>query len=233
MRKNVKRGRGGKTLRRVFLSFNDVDWKRTKAFSVGNFGQVYINSAGQREMGTVSADQYETLRDEIIAAAQQLQDAADGSKVVPTVYKREEVFQGVSAELMPDLVLHTDRAKYVSFGHADFGSNKIIEPSTGQTGHHHMVGIVGLKGPEVRRGEILSESSLLDLAPTILHYMGLPVPSYMDGRVLTEAFSDTFNEANPVQMIDIDLTSGGEEAGVSDEEEALVLEKLRDLGYVA
>jgi hypothetical protein len=74
---------------------------------------------------------------------------------------------------------------------------------------------------------------LLDLAPTILHYMGLPVPSYMDGQVLTEAFTDSFNEANPVLTVDVDLTSGGLEAGVSDEEEALVLEKLRDLGYVA
>ncbi len=33
MRKNVKRGRGGGALRRFFLSFNDVDWTRTKAFS--------------------------------------------------------------------------------------------------------------------------------------------------------------------------------------------------------
>ena len=47
MRKNVKRGRGGGMLRRVFLSFNDVDWARTRAFSVGNFGQVYLNVQGQ------------------------------------------------------------------------------------------------------------------------------------------------------------------------------------------
>jgi predicted AlkP superfamily phosphohydrolase/phosphomutase len=233
LRKNVKRGRGGQTLRRLFLSFNDVDWSRTKAFSVGNFGQVYVNKAGQRPLGTVTANNYEELRDEIGRTANQLRDPADGSQVVPTVYKREEVFHGVSAERMPDLILHTDRAKYVSFGHADFGSNKIIEPSTGQTGHHHMVGIVGLNGPGVRRGVTLPEGSLLDLAPTILHYMGLPVPSYMDGRVVTEAFSDAFNEANPVQMVDIDLTGGGMEEGVSDEEEALVMEKLRDLGYVA
>ncbi len=233
LRKNVKRGRGGKTLRRLFLSFNDVDWSRTKAFSVGNFGQVYLNVTGQRSMGAVAPEQVAALRDEIASAAVGLRDATDGSQVVPTVYKREELFRGVSAALMPDLILHTDRAKYVSFGHADFGSNKIIEPSTGQTGHHHMVGIVGLNGPGVRSGAILSENSLLDLAPTILHYMGLPVPSYMDGRVLTDAFSAAFNKENPVQQIDIDVTGGGTEEGVSDKEEALLLEKLRDLGYVA
>lgn len=233
MRKNVKRGRGGQTLRRLFLSFNDVDWSRTKAFSVGNFGQVYLNCAGQRPLGIVTAETTDQLVDEIVTAAKALRDPEDGNQVVPVVYKREEVFHGISAQRLPDLVLHTDRAKYVSFGHADFGSNKIIEPSTGQTGHHHMTGIVGLNGPGVRPGKTLAEASLLDLAPTILHYMGLPVPSYMDGRVMIEAFSDQFNAANPVRIKDIDLTDGWKESSVSDEEEALVLEKLRDLGYVA
>ena len=152
---------------------------------------------------------------------------------MPTVYKREEVFHGRSASRLPDLVLHTDRAKYVSFGHADFGSNQIIEPSTGQTGHHHMVGITGLRGPGVAAGTVLPEASLLDLAPTILHYMGLAVPSYMDGRVLTEAFTPDFNAANPVRVEEVDLTGGAGDGGVSAEEEALVMEKLRDLGYVA
>ena len=233
MRKNVKRGRGGNMLRRLFLSFHDVDWARTKAFSVGNFGQVYLNVQGLRRQGIVTEDEYEKLRDEIIIAAKQLRDPQDGSQVVPVVYKREEIFHGSSAERLPDLVLHTDRAKYVSFGHADFGSNKIIEPSTGQTGHHHMVGIMGLNGPDVLSGKRLEGASLLDLAPTILHYMGLPVPNYMDGRVLTEAFTSVFNAANPLQMQDIDLTADWKGGGVTEEEEALVMEKLRDLGYVA
>jgi predicted AlkP superfamily phosphohydrolase/phosphomutase len=233
LRKNVKRGRGGNMLRRLFLSFNDVDWSRTKAFSVGNFGQVYLNVVGQRPSGVVTADTYDQVLEEIAAAARELRDADGGNQVVPVVYKREEIFHGISAERLPDLVLHTDRAKYVSFGHADFGSNKIIEPSTGQTGHHHMVGIVGLNGPGARTGKRLAEASLLDLAPTILHYMGLPVPSYMDGRVVSEAFSDAFNAANPVKIEKIDPTGGWKNGSVSDEEEAMVLEKLRDLGYVA
>ena len=98
---------------------------------------------GKRPSGAVSPADYEKLRDEIAEKALELHDPADG-QVVHQVYKREDVFHGVSAERLPDLVLHTDRAKFVSFGHADFGSNKITEPSTGQTGHHHMVGVLGL-----------------------------------------------------------------------------------------
>jgi predicted AlkP superfamily phosphohydrolase/phosphomutase len=234
VRKNVKRGRGGGTLRRVFLSFNDVDWSRTKAFSVGNFGQVYLNVKGQRPRGAVDPAEYEAVRDAIIAKATELRDPEDGSQVVPVVYRREEIFHGISAARLPDLVLHTDRAKYVSFGHADFGSNRVIEPSLGQTGHHHMEGVVGLRGPGVRPGAKLAGASLLDPTPTILHYLGLPVPEYMDGKVLTDAFTDEFNAANPVTYSQAGPGEGtGSDNVYSDAEEEMVMQKLRDLGYVA
>lgn len=233
LRKNVKRGRGGGMLRKLFLSFHDVDWARTKAFSVGNFGQVYLNVQGQRPAGAVSPAEYEALREEIARAALALRDPADGAQVVQQVYRREEIFHGRSTGRLPDLVLHTDRARYVSFGHADFGSNQIIEPSFGQTGHHHMVGIVGLAGPDVRPGLALEESSILDLAPTILHYLGLPVPDYMDGRVLVEAFSDEFNAANPVTVLPWDSQKETDAGAYAEEEEEAIMAKLRDMGYVA
>jgi len=234
LRKNVKRGRGRGMLKRLFLSLDDVDWPRTKAFSVGNFGQVYLNVQGQRPQGAVSPADYENLRKDIAAAALAYRDPADGSQVVQQVYQREEIFHGASSQRLPDLVLHTDRARYVSFGHADFGSNKITELSAGQTGHHHMVGVVGLAGPGVRENEALDEASILDLAPTILHYLGLPVPTYMDGQVLARAFTDQFNQDNPVEYNDTGAQGNAEDAGYSsDEEKELVLERLRDMGYVA
>ena len=233
LRKNVKRGRGGGLLRKLFLSFHDVDWARTQAFSVGNFGQVYLNVQGERPAGAVPPAGYEALRDQIAAAALALRDPADGASVVQQVYKREEIFHGIRAQRLPDLVLHTDRARYVSFGHADFGSNKVIEPSIGQTGHHHMVGIVGLRGPGVRPGLPLAEASILDLAPTILHYLGLPVPSYMDGRVLTEAFTADFLAENEVRTVEADPGREPDATAYDNDEEDVIMAKLRDMGYVA
>jgi predicted AlkP superfamily phosphohydrolase/phosphomutase len=234
MRKNVKRGRGQGMLKRLFLSLKDIDWSRTKAFSVGNFGQVYLNTRGQRPQGAVSPADYEKLRDDLAIAALAFRDPVDGSQVVQQVYKREEVFHGISVGRLPDLVFHTDRARYVSFGHADFGSNKITEPSTGQTGHHHMVGVVALAGAGIRQGHELLESSIYDLAPTVLHYLGLPVPAYMDGKVLVEAFTDGFAQDNPIEYTDVGVSGNNEDTGYSsDEEKDLVMERLRDMGYVA
>jgi predicted AlkP superfamily phosphohydrolase/phosphomutase len=234
LRKNVKRGRGRGMLRRLFLSLDDVDWPRTRAFSVGNFGQVYLNVAGQRPQGLVSQAEYDSLCQSIAAAALALRDPADGSQVVQRVYRREELFHGISTRRLPDLILHTDRARYVSFGHADFGSNRIIEASTGQTGHHHMEGVVCLAGPGVKAGNTLEEPSILDLAPTVLRYLGLPIPSHMDGKVLINAFTDRFNAENPAEFYDTQVRANDNDTGYSsDEETELVLERLRGMGYVA
>jgi predicted AlkP superfamily phosphohydrolase/phosphomutase len=233
MRKNVKRGRGRGMLKRVFLSFADVDWANTRAFSVGNFGQVYLNAQPQRPRGPVRSDEYEALRDYIAREALALRDPVDGSRIVREVYRREDIFHGDSVQRLPDLVLHTDRARYVSFGHADFGSNRTIEPSIGQTGHHHMVGILVVNGPSVRPGLTLSQVSILDLAPTILHYMGLEVPGHMDGRVLTDALTGDFNHENPVRNTGGLANRRPDDGIYSPDEEEAVIAKLRDMGYVA
>ena len=117
-RKNVKRGRGGKTLRRFFLSFNDVDWARTKAFSVGNFGQVYLNVRGQRPQGAIDPAEYEAVRNAIIAGARELRDPEDGSQVVPVVYRRGGGFPAVRQSLPAPLLVPTHRAENHSFAPA-------------------------------------------------------------------------------------------------------------------
>ncbi|HET7377591.1 MAG TPA: alkaline phosphatase family protein, partial [Anaerolineae bacterium] len=117
LRRRVKRGRGRGMLKRLFLSFGDVDWSRTKAFAVGNFGQIYINVKGQRAQGIVEpGGEYERVRDQIIQSALALRDSDGGDQVIATVYKKEELYKGDRVAVAPDLILHTDRSKYVSFG---------------------------------------------------------------------------------------------------------------------
>ena len=45
-----------------------------------------------------------------------------------------------------------------------------------------------MRGPGVKKGVRVEEASILDLAPTILHLFGIPVPRDMDGKILTETF---------------------------------------------
>jgi len=227
-RKNVKRGRGRGWLGQLFLSLRDVDWTRTQAFSIGNFGQIYLNTRGVRPQGIVEPGaEYEVVRERIIQQALALRDPESGDAVIHAAYKREELYHGARLSHAPDIILHTDRARYVSFGHADFGSNKLIEPSIGQTGHHTMDGIVILRGARIPAGTRLEGANIVDIAPTVLALMGLPVPETMDGKVLFGM------ETRSAGTRERDRREVESENPYSEEDEEQVMERLRELGYVA
>jgi Type I phosphodiesterase / nucleotide pyrophosphatase len=59
-----------------------------------------------------------------------------------------------------------------------------------KSGCHDPKGMMILYGPGVRGGRSLAEVNNLDIAPTLLTLMGLPVPEEMRGRVLNEAFAE-------------------------------------------
>jgi predicted AlkP superfamily phosphohydrolase/phosphomutase len=58
---------------------------------------------------------------------------------------------------------------------------------TPKQGCHDQAGVLSLSGPGIRCGATIPECSTLDIAPTILHLLGLRIPDYMPGRVLDEA----------------------------------------------
>jgi predicted AlkP superfamily phosphohydrolase/phosphomutase len=56
-------------------------------------------------------------------------------------------------------------------------------------------------GDGVKAGATLRGASVLDVAPTILYLMGLPVARDMEGRVMTEILDEEFTRAHPVTFI--------------------------------
>jgi arylsulfatase A-like enzyme len=67
----------------------------------------------------------------------------------------------------------------------------------------------------------------MDLAPTILHLFGLPLPADCDGRPLLEYLSFQREPLYAPATI-----AGITESGYSPEEEAAVEQHLQDLGYL-
>jgi predicted AlkP superfamily phosphohydrolase/phosphomutase len=233
LRRRFRFQRGGGLIKRLFLSFEDVDWKRTRAFAVGSFGQIYINQAGKRPQGIVQpGKEYEELREEIAARALEIRDPRTGLPVVEQVHRREDIYSGPLLEKAPDLVLQSRNWEYMAFGHADFGASHVVEPIVGMAGHHRPNGIVLLSGKGIKGGARLEGATITDLAPTILYAMGVPIPSDMDGRLLTEAFTPEFLSSVSAEYSDelSDRPTGEDQYSVEDEEE--IKERLRGLGYV-
>jgi hypothetical protein len=62
-------------------------------------------------------------------------------------------------------------------------------------------GLLLLAGRGVREGEFLGPARIVDVAPTLLYALGLPVAGDMDGRVLTGAFTPDFLATHPLNFL--------------------------------
>ncbi len=107
------------------------------------------------------------------------------------------------------------------------------EPA-GPAYEHSPYGIFVMKGPGIKKDKIIFGAGLLDITPTILNCLGLPVGQDMDGKVLTQIHEDP----TPPTTIESWETVEGE-CGmfpvnkVKDEKMASkVLEQLVELGYI-
>jgi predicted AlkP superfamily phosphohydrolase/phosphomutase len=213
-----------------FLSFEDVDWSRTTAYSMGHVGQVYLNLQGREPHGIVTPDQYQAARQKVIDALNTLIDPATGRPLVDRIIPREEAAHGPYAEQGADLHLILDGYRTIAFPLFATEGRVLTPQIRGDSGCHRLHGIFIGQGAAFEPGAIIDGARLIDLAPTILHLLNVPVPEDMDGRVLTEALSadlrgqsTQLGAASTATLTQVDFTP---------DEQAEVEERLRALGYL-
>jgi hypothetical protein len=100
-------------------------------------------------------------------------------------------------------------------------------------GFHHKNGILIALGENFKRGYHLEKAAIIDLAPTILYAMGIPVPSDMDGSVLKEIFEEDYLHDHPISFTHAheEIERKGEKV-YSEDEQMKIEERLRGLGYL-
>jgi len=212
-----------------FLSFDDVDWSHTLAYSIGHVGQIYINLKGREPEGIVEpGEEYVAVRQQVIDALKDLRYPTTDQPLVDEVIPGDQVVHGPFAGRSPDVHVVLDGYRAIAFPLFATDSHIVTRQIRGDSGCHRRDGIFIARGPEVRTGKMVESARILDLAPTILHLMGLPVPADMDGRVLTE----TLSTSRPVERQSASPASGDVDAGLSAEETAEVEGRLRSLGYL-
>lgn len=90
-----------------------------------------------------------------------------------------------------------------------------------------------MAGPGAARSKSYRAGArIIDVAPTILHLMGCPVPTDMDGHVLSEWLKSGFTERDVKYTAAQELSYVRKADTLSLEDEASILKRLRDLGYV-
>jgi len=218
----------------AFLSKRHIDWSKTKAYTQGNFGQIFVNQRGRQPQGSVAPEDVRPLLDDLKAGLLAIPHPETGEPLVERVVERDELYDGPQAHLAPDLTVVLKDWRYRTIGLHDFTTNKVISPSFGPTGDHRMEGILIAAGPAFKAGAVPAGATLLDIAPTVLHLLGVPVPADMDGRVLTEILDPAVAPAPATDESSSAAPTEGEAVPVaySEEEDAAIQQRLADLGYL-
>lgn len=211
-----------------FLSFDSVDWSRTVAYSMGHVGQVYINVAGRQPHGIVPPDDYLRVRGQVVETLKGLTDE-NGRSLLTRVIPSEAAYHGPHSSEGPDLHLILDDYNMIACPLFATEGRVLTNQIRGDSGCHRAEGIFIACGPAFRQGVELPQANILDLAPTILHWLGEPVPRIMDGTVLNHIFV----QPTPVQYAEQEeYVNGTAEKSLSATESAQVEERLRSLGYL-
>lgn len=170
----------------VPLSKVKIDWPGTKAWGDGGYyARVFLNVAGREPEGTIAPEDYEKVREELIAGLKAIPDE-NGRDIGTQVFRPEELYKEVRG-VAPDLIVYFGSLYWRSVGTIGGGKLHTFENDTGPDGANHAEnGIILLRSANgtIPGGCQLNRAHITDVAPTILQLLGLPIPSDMEGKPL-------------------------------------------------
>ena len=163
-----------------------VDWTKTRAWGEGGYyGRVFLNVAGREPQGVIAPGDYERTRDELAALLCGV-CGPDGEALNTVVYKPQEIYQQVNG-VAPDLIVYWDDLLWRSVGSVGHPAIWTRENDTGPDDANHAEdGLLIFDDPRQRPGgRELQGLQIMDFAPTVLRYFGLPIPPEMQGQAIT------------------------------------------------
>jgi len=229
-----------------FLSFRSdvesklsaVDFSKTRAYhyqldEASSFPNVFIsvNLKGRETNGIVEPGKgYAELKRDLVSALSNLKIAETGERLFDKITELTDTQRDIKVTVKTDVGLLKQhvRVKGVTYPLSDF---YVI---LAKSGTHSDPAVLIIYGKNIRKGELIINTSILDITPTILYLLGLPVAKDMEGDILVDAIDTDFLKRNPIKYIDsyentekpAQKKFGPHVIGAQE------LEKLRSLGYV-
>lgn len=169
-----------------------IDWKKSKVVYL-KMAHVYINPNGlDGNYKRAKGEKYEALRKQVMAELEALKDS-NGIKPVSRIVKWEDSKTiGLPEDRVGDLVLESTTGYRMW---EEMTDDKTIFTTPRATGYKEGVNPQDptvqtpfiIAGPGVKKGLSLSKPVRhIDQLPTILNLMEVPVPTYVEGRVIED-----------------------------------------------
>jgi len=218
------------------LALEGIDIRRSKAYPAGSTQGVFVNLKGRQPCGIVEpgAD-YESVREQIIAALSRLRDPETGRPVARNLYRREEAWSGPRLDELPDVVMEQEEGACAVRTFPQRTGEGVFHPlpeadwsSLQPLGGHRREGLLLAKGPHVKSVQVRG-ANMADVPATILALLGCPIPEDFDGRVLSEMLTDDVEVQGGAAT---DSPEQPPEDGLTGEDRAAIQERLKGLGYL-
>jgi len=163
-----------------------IDWERTTAWGEGGYYcRLFLNVASREPQGLVPAEDYERVRAELKEKLEALGDP-DGNPIGTVAHRPEDLYAERNG-VVPDLLVYFGELSWRSIGLVGGGSVHVFENDTGSDDANHAhEGLYILAGEGIPAGAGPGQA-IQDIAPTLLHLLGEPVPAEMEGSVLEAA----------------------------------------------
>ncbi len=107
-----------------------------------------------------------------------------------SIWRSEELYRGDKLGLLPDIIFLIEEGRVVVLqGLKDINKPLYVgEPySPRHTGSHRLQGIMAMYGEGVMKKEEPIQASILDIAPTVMYFLNLSIPKYLDGNIIGKA----------------------------------------------
>ena len=206
--------------------YSSIDWSRTSAYSEPGRHVININLEERNEHGWIKPSEYAGICSRLISDLSEWMDD-QGIKVVERVVRRDEAYAGPFTGRASDLYVYWN-----ALARLGAPPREVQDRGFWWSGDHRPEGVLIAKGPGIKANAGVSAPSVYDLVPTLMHAAGLPVPDKLDGRVIQDLFTGEFTAAHPLKFGADAAFGSTAETLLSPEEEQLVEEKLRGLGYI-
>ena len=167
-------------------AFSAVDWSKTSAYALG-LGGIYLNLKGREREGILEeGGEAERVCRSIQKGLSGLADPGSRRTAIRRVLRREEIYSGAYAADSPDLLLACAPGFRASWQTALGGiPRELFEDNTRRWSGDHIIDPEEVPGILfMNRAAVHDRADMLDMAPTILNYLGVARHDSMEGRSL-------------------------------------------------
>ncbi len=210
-----------------------INWPGSLAYFAGH-GQLWVNLIGRDPQGAVyPQDEYEEVCDTLVKVLPvKLCDTETGEPIIERVYRKEDLYAAEYLFCAPDLAVlfRPGYAPSARSTRIDFDETTLTTPEPGATvmeGIHPSMlgGFLLASAPSLAHGISLTERvPLTAVLPTLLHALGVEIAD-VESPAISAVFNSSYLETHPIR-------SGLQSQELSEEDEELIINRLRDLGYV-